>query len=167
MAKRQPVEQTVAAPAAAPAPKAKKGLESRLKPTRLNHIFNFDINDDGRYREIALIKMAKGIDGTVAAIHYIDIALLDNVDKGRIKAIITNVHANKYELWDLMSQNTLNNGKNALDYFHQLVKVVNGPGAINTSMGGGLAGVQVEKSQMVGSEFSDPSSGALETQAVN
>lgn len=168
MAKKEQLQAPEAAPqlSGPKAPKV-KGIESRLKPTRMNHIFNFDVADDGRYREVAVLKLAKGIDGSVASVHYIDIMLMDPVDKGRLKAIVTNVHADKYELWDLMSQNTLNNGKNALDYFHQLVKVVYGPGAVNTSMGGGLAGVQLERSQMIGSEFTDPSSGAIDTQAAN
>lgn len=150
----------------APKQPVKKGIETRLRSTRMHHIFNFDVNDDGRYREVAVLKLSKGIDNSISAIHYVDIALMDNVDKGRLKALVTNVHADKYELWDLMSQNTLNNGKNALDYFHQLAKVVNGSGAINTAMGGGLAGVQAENNQMIGSQFTDTGSGALETQAA-
>ena len=144
--------------------KKEVGLEARLKPTGMNHIYFFDVEGDGRLREVAVVKMAKNQDGTVRSVFYIDVALLDNIDKGRMKGIVTNRHADKYELWDLLSQNTLNNGKNALDYFHQLTRVVHGKGATNTSMGGGLGGAVIEGSAMVGSEFSDPSSAALDTQ---
>lgn len=143
-----------------------KGLETRLSQTGLNHIYNFDIKGDGRFREVAVIKMAKNADGAVTSVYYIDVALLDNVDKGRIKQAVTSIHANKYELWDLLSQMTLNNGKNALDYFHQLVRSEHGPGALNTAMGGGLLNVKPESNQMIGAEFSDPTSAALETQAA-
>jgi hypothetical protein len=142
------------------------GLEVRLRPTGMNHIYNFDVLGDGRFREVAVVKMVKAQDGSVRSVYYIDVMLLDNIDKGRIKGIITNRHADKYELWDLMSQSTLNNGKNALDYFHQLTRVEHGKGAINTGFGGGLANARIEGSSMVGSEFSDPTSAALDTQAV-
>lgn len=141
-------------------------LEDRLKPTGLNHVFNFDIAGDGRWREVAVVKYDRNQDGSARAVYYIDVALLDQVDKGRIKGIITNRHSDKYELWDLMSQNTLSNGKNALDYFHQMVKIEYGTGAVNTDLGGGLANVKTEASSMIGAEFTDPSSAALDTQAV-
>ena len=124
----------------------------------------FDIVDDGRMREVALVKMDKNTDGTVRSVFYIDVALLDQIDKGRLKTIVTNQHANKYELWDLLAQNTLSNGKNALDYFHQLTRVVHGVGAVNTGFAGGIAGAVAEKSTMIGSEFSPPDSASLDGQ---
>ena len=148
-------------------PNQKKGLEDRLKPTSLNHIYYFDMLGDGRFREVAVVKVDKNENGTTRSVYYIDIALLDTVDKGRLKSIVTNRHADKYELWDLLSQSTLSNGKNALDYFHQLTKVEHGAGAVNTGFSGGLAGVAVQDAQVVGSEFSDPTSAALDTQAAN
>lgn len=136
------------------------GLETRLIKTGMNHIYNFDVLGDGRYRQVAVVKLAKNPDGSVRSVYYIDVGLLDNIDKGRIKAIITGRHADKYELWDLLSQNTLSNGKNGLDYFHQLTRVEHGKGALVSggSSGGGLEGVMAESSQIVGSEFSDPTS---------
>jgi hypothetical protein len=150
-----------------PNPKQQKGLEERLTPTSMNHIFNFDQLGDGRLREVAVVKVDKNKDGTIRSVYYIDVALLDNIDKGRLKSIVTNRHSDKYELWDLLSQSTLSNGKNALDYFHQLTKVEHGVGAVNTGFGGGLAGVQAQNESIVGSEFSDPTSASLDTQASN
>lgn len=140
----------------------KPGLETRIKPTGMNHIVYFDLLDDGRLREVALVKMDRNEDKTVRSVYYIDIALLDNIDKGRLKAIVTNTHSDKYELWDLLAQNTLSNGKNALDYFHQLTRVVHGQGAVNTGFQGGLAGIKPEAGMIIGSEFSDPKSASLD-----
>jgi hypothetical protein len=169
MAKQQLTSGTSQATPALGAPSDTKrtrpvGLEVRLRPTSMNHIFFFDVEGDGRLREVAIVKAAKTQEGIVQSVYYIDIALLDNVDKGRLKGLVTGTHADKYELWDLMSQGTLNNGKNALDYFHQLVRTVHGPGATNTSLGGGLAGVKIESNTMVGAEFGDPAGASLEGQ---
>ena len=163
-APEQQATQALGAPAAQAAPKRVPGLEARLRPTSMNHIFFFDVEGDGRLREVAVVKAAKTQTGSVQSVYYIDIALLDNVDKGRLKGLVTGQHADKYELWDLMAQGTLNNGKNALDYFHQLVRTVHGPGATNTSLGGGLSGVKIEGTAIVGSEFSDPRGGSLDGQ---
>lgn len=38
--------------------------------------------------------------------------------------IVSNRNSTAFELWDLMSQVTLNNGVNALEYFHQLVEMI-------------------------------------------
>jgi len=147
-----------------PQQKRTPGLEARLRATSMNHIFFFDVEGDGRLREVAVVKAAKTHEGSIQSVYYIDIALLDNVDKGRLKGLVTGTHADKYELWDLMSQGTLNNGKNALDYFHQLVRTTHGPGATNTSLGGGLAGVKIESNTMVGAEFGDPAGASLDGQ---
>ena len=155
----------LAAPAGAPKAVKNPGLESRLKPSGMHHIFVLDILGDGRLREVAVVKMVKDHTGAIQTIYYIDVALLDNVDKGRIKAIVTSTHADKYEMWDLLSQNTLNNGKNALDYFHQLARSVNGPGAINTNLGGGLANIRTEGNALVGAEFSPD--GRLDTASID
>ena len=145
--------------------KTTPGLEARIRPTGMNHIVHFDIANDGRYREVALVKMDKNKDNTVRSIWYIDVALLDQYDKGRLKSIVTNQHANKYELWDLLAQNTLSNGKNSLDYFHQLTRVVHGVGAVHGGgFDGGIAGAHSESSSIIGAEFSDPNSGSLDGQ---
>lgn len=143
------------------------GLETRMKPTGLNHIYYFDLAGDGRLTEVAVVKMDKNKDGSVRSVYYIDIALLDNIDKGRLKSVVTNRHADKYELWDMLAQATLSNGKNGLDYFHQLTRVIHGQGAVMNGLGGGLANVAIESNQIVGSEFSPPDSASLDTQAAN
>ena len=121
--------------------------------TPFRHVYLVDIHDDGQLREVAIVKEEDN--GTL---YYIDIVSLDQVDKGRLKALVTNIHADKYALWDLMSQQSLSNGQNALDYFHQLVKVKTAPGTTNTKFGGGLSTVRAESNKIVGSESSNPSS---------
>jgi hypothetical protein len=144
-----------------------KVLEERLQPTRIKHVFNFDTTGDGSSREIAVVKMLKNTEGKIAELRYVDVALLDTVDKGRLKGIVLGRHSDKYELWDLMAQTMLSNGKNALDYFHQMVRIERGAGAVNTSLGGGLADVRIENNTMIGADFSDPSSGSMDTQVAN
>ena len=148
-------------------PNAKtNSIESRLKPTGMNHVYYFDQLGDGRLKEVAVVKIDKEESGKILSLYYIDVALLDITDKGRLKTIITGRHADKYALWDLLSQSTLSNGKNALDYFHQLTKVEHGQGAVTTGFKGGLADVPVQSGSIVGSEFSDPTSAALDTQTA-
>jgi len=150
-------QQPAAKPAAPQVPQAPKKPLVVKHPTTFKHVFLVDVQDNGQMREVAVVK--EEYNGTL---YYIDIASLDNFDKGRLKKIVTSTHADKYALWDLMSQQTLSNGKNALDYFHQLVKVKRAPGDVNTAMGGGLLGVSVEGNQMIGSGFTEPGSGTID-----
>ena len=63
-------------------------------------------------------------------IHFIEIPNLDDIDKRRLVKILMDRNVEAFELWDLMAQKTLNNGINALEYFHQLVKVISPGGKI-------------------------------------
>lgn len=82
------------------------------------HIWWLDLEGKGTLTECAVMKLFPNGD-----ISYIPVASLDNIDKERLLKIINNRNAQMYELWDLMAQITLGNGKNALDYFSQLVKM--------------------------------------------
>lgn len=78
-------------------------------------------------------------------LYFFPLADLDDIDKRRFFSIITSRHAPNMALWDLMSQKSLGNGMNALNYFHQLVKIVTPDGnVINPRAGviGGTAGRQ-------------------------
>lgn len=123
------------------------------RPTNLRHVFLIDWNDDGIMKEIALV-MEDPRDGTL---YGIEVDKLHPIDKGRLKKFLVSVHADKYPLWELLSQGKLNNGVNPLDFFHMnYVKVKRPRGAI---LGGGLASVEVyNDSRQIGSEFSDPRS---------
>lgn len=127
------------------------------KATDLPHIFLMDINDTGILEEVAIV--ADFPDGTVC---YVQIANLHQIDKARLKKVVTSQHANKYQLWDLMSQSRLSNGLNQLDYFHQnFVKQKRPKGAKITQ--DSIANVNVRISdQMIGSDFSNPSEASLD-----
>jgi hypothetical protein len=128
-----------------------------LTPTSLHHIFLCDVDDSGLLKEIMLVKKFK--DGSI---YYIEIDPLHNIDKGRIKKIVTSQHADKYEGWELLSQTRLSNGMNALDFFHSNnVKVKRPRGAKSSS--GSLETVQAYGTdKMVGSDFVNPAEANLD-----
>lgn len=155
--KRQPQEQPQLQAPQAAKPRAAEKKEISIHPTALRHVFYMDVNDDGILREIALVK--KWEDGSIS---YVDIALCDNIDKGRLKKVVTGHHADKYQLWELLDMERLSNGINGLDYFHQMTRMKRMPGtSVNTVFGGGLANVRAESNQMVGSGFTDTASGTM------
>lgn len=121
------------------------------RSTDLLHVKLIDWNDDGILREIAVVMETQ--DGTLFGI---EIDRLHPIDKARLKKVITSVHADKYPLWELLSQARLNNGMNALDFFHSnYVKVKRPRGAV---IGGGLASIEldIDDGKLIGSSFSDP-----------
>lgn len=105
------------------------------------HVYWLDLEGNGTLTECAVMKVFPNGD-----INYIPLASLDGIDKERILRIISNRNAPTYELWDLMSQITLGNGKNALDYFSQLVRAKTASG-VNMPMGTGRMGVPLHLMQ--------------------
>jgi hypothetical protein len=83
------------------------------------HLYWIDLSGDGVYTECAVMRK----DG-LGNVYFFPLNALDKIDKGRLARILSNRNATAFELWDLMSQITLNNGVNALTYFHQLVEVI-------------------------------------------
>lgn len=122
--------------------------------TQFAHVERVDIHDTGSLREVAIMKRFEN-----GSFSYIDTALLDQLDKSRLKGIVQSVHADKYDLWELCEQTTLSNGLNALDYFHQMVRTKFAPGHV-AAPAEGLGYVKAVGGQQaqVGAEFSDPSS---------
>lgn len=126
------------------------------RPTDLRHVFLIDWNDDGLFKEIAVVK--EDADGTI---YGIEVDKLHPIDKARLKKFIVSVHADKYPLYELLAQGRLNNGVNPLDFFHtNYVKVKRPKGAV---LGGGLASIDVyaDNGRMIGSEFADPRGGSI------
>lgn len=132
----------------ATAPKVQSKIEKHA--TDLHHVFLIDWNDDGMLKEIAIVMESP--DGSV---YGIEVDKLHPIDKARLKKFLVSVHADKYPLWELLSQGQLNNGINPLDFFHMnYVKIKRPRGAI---LGGGLASVEVYgNDKIIGSEFSNP-----------
>ncbi len=114
------------------------------------HIQYLDIDNSGILKEVAVVKSWG--DGSIS---YIETGLLDQIDKGRLKTILSSPHANKYELWELLSMSKLNNGMIALDYFHQLTKKKNAKGSIERNISGGIFDAEPVSGKMIASDFSD------------
>lgn len=117
-------------------PTVQNRIEKRQ--TQFRFVYQIDWDDNGRFEEIAVVKEDES-DGTIYGIRIND---LHPIDKARLKRIITNQHADKYPLWELMSQITLKNGYNALDFFHtNYVRVKRIKGAV---VSGGLMDVRTD-----------------------
>lgn len=110
---------------------------------KLPHVEWLDLKNDNTFCECVVMKRDPNQN-----IYYFQVNELDTIDKKRLSRILHGRHAATMELWDLMSQVTLNNGVNALSYFHQLVKVVTPSGSVYTPrtgmIGGPGGGVRVE-----------------------
>jgi hypothetical protein len=89
------------------------------------HVEWLDLKNDGINVECAVMKRDSN-----GNIYHFQLAALDAVDKQRLRNILTGRNARNFPLWDLMQQVTLGNGVNALEYFHQLVKVKTPSGQI-------------------------------------
>lgn len=89
----------------------------------LPHLYWIDLEGSGMFTECAVMKR----DG-FGNVFYFPLTSLDNVDKGRLARILKNRNAKSFPLWELMEQITLNNGVNALTYFHQLVMMISPTG---------------------------------------
>jgi hypothetical protein len=67
--------------------------------------------------------LVMSIDPKNGDLYFIRADQLDDIDRKRLVKILHRRDAQKYALWDLLSQVTLPNGQNALEFFEQLVKV--------------------------------------------
>jgi hypothetical protein len=135
-----------------------------LTPTSMPHVYLCDVDDSGLMKEIALVKKFK--DGSI---YYIEIESLHNIDKSRLKKIVTGQHSTKYELWELMSQAKLSNGMNALDFFHANNVKVKRPRGARAAQGLGLdsVGVYAGGDSMIGSNFVNPAEATLDQATKN
>jgi hypothetical protein len=136
-----------------------QNVQIEKRPTNLHHVYLIDWNDDGILKEIAVVLEAQ--DGSI---YGIEVDKLHMIDKSRLKKFLVSVHADKYKLWELLSQGHLDNGMNALDFFHSnYVKVKRPRGAV---VGGGLASVDVYKDfKVIGSDFVDTQGGTIASEA--
>lgn len=139
----------------AKSPSAVSSVE--MKPTSLPHIFLCDIDDSGLLKEIMLVKKFK--DGSI---YYIEIDSLHQIDKGRIKKIVTSQHADKYEAWELLSQAKLSNGMNALDFFHSNNVKAKRPKGAKASTGGLETLGTITSDKMIGADFVNPAEATLD-----
>lgn len=123
----------------------------RKTPGGLPHVFWIDLKSNNVLTECAVFKTDER-----GNTHYMEIPSLDGIDKGRLFKILSSRNATSFPLWDLMSQVTLNNGSNALEYFHQLVKVITEDGVVLNPRAGHVGGGKVNlnsKEQMASMEL--------------
>lgn len=125
------------------------------------HIAWADLHSNGVLVEIAVV----ALDQKNGDLYFVSIASLDSVDRERLLKIITKRDAEKYALWDLMSNTTLKNGENALVYFNQLVKVRAVSGQIFTP-GAGKVGAVSYKQQMTSSPMAHVEASQVDESAM-
>lgn len=92
----------------------------------LPHVTLIDLFNNGIDYEVIVMKNNKA-NGDV---FFIRTDYLDDIDRNRAGMILSRRDAARYEAWDLFAQITLANGVNALEYFHQFVKVKTRSGEI-------------------------------------
>jgi hypothetical protein len=137
---------------------AEKANKIQKTPTSLPHIFLVDVDDSGLLKEVAIVN--EFADGSLA---YVDIQSLHQIDKGRIKRVVTGPHADKYPLYELLSQARFSNGINGLDYVHvNFVKIKRPKGARATQ--DSLANLQLGRISdgMIGADFVNPAESNLD-----
>ena len=83
------------------------------------HIEWVDLDNNGVAVEIVVMKRDK----SSGDLYYIKIADLDDIDRNRLVHILQGRDAGRHELWDVLHNTVLANGENALEFFHQMVKV--------------------------------------------
>ncbi len=106
------------------------------KHETLPHVEWVDLHANGVAIEVIVMKRDKRNND----LYFIKTEDLDQIDRNRISAILRKRDADRYELWDLLDNTILGNGENALDFFHQLVKVRTASGQILIP-GAGKAGI--------------------------
>ena len=84
--------------------------------TKYPHIERLALDETGALKECLIVK--KMDDGNI---FLIPLEKLDSIDKKRILRLINTPNASRMEMWEVMSQTKLQNGMNALTYFHQMV----------------------------------------------
>lgn len=99
------------------------------------HIEWIDLLNNGQLHEVAVVKRDQ-----IGNVYFIELRSLDIIDRRRIAGILSNRNAASVELYELLSQITLGNGVNALEYFHQLVKVRGVNGIVEKPQVGRISG---------------------------
>ena len=92
--------------------------------TNVPHVEWIDLYNDGIAHEIIVLSR-NHINGDI---YFIPMNDLDQIDRLRMARVLHKPNANELPLWELLSNETLKNGMNALEFFHQLAKIrtVNG-----------------------------------------
>lgn len=100
-------------------------LPYKVKATNTPHVYWVDLYNNNIAVQVAVM----AFDQRNRDLHFMRIDSLDAIDQNRLIKVLSRRDARNYALWDLLSQQTLKNGMNALEFFHQFVKIrtVHGP----------------------------------------
>lgn len=92
--------------------------------TNVPHVEWIDLHNDGIAHEI--IVLSRNVNN--GDLYFISMTDLDQIDRLRMAKVLNKKDAAVIPLWELLSHETLKNGMNALEFFHQLAKIrtVNG-----------------------------------------
>jgi hypothetical protein len=118
-----------------------------MEQQQYRHYVSMDLYGNGVAYDVLIVNEDKS-NGDV---YFIKVEDLDDIDRKRVRQILTKRNANTMPLWDVMSQVTLKNGMNALEYFHQLVKIktksgqIISPSASRRGMGIARRAIQPQK----------------------
>lgn len=135
-----------------------KSNKIEKKPTNLPHVFLIDVDDSGIFRECAVVKEFD--DGSVA---YIVVDSLHAIDKSRLKKVVTSQHADKYPLYELLSQAKFSNGLNGLDYMHSNFVKMKRPKGARLSQDSLLSiSSNLASDTVIGSEFVNPAEALMD-----
>ena len=113
---------------------------TRFATSKYNHVYWADITGNGLIQEVIVIAHAPN--GTV---WFVPVNSLDHIDRARIFRLINDRTSTMLPLYEIMSHTRLNNGVNALEYFHQLTKMMTPSGTI-TRVNAGYLGAQLQQS---------------------
>lgn len=90
-----------------------------MSQEKYRHYVSMDLYGNGVAHDVLIVNEDKSNDD----VYFIKVEDLDHIDRARMSNILSKRNADTMPLWDVMAQVTLKNGVNALEYFHQLVKV--------------------------------------------
>ena len=83
------------------------------------HVEWIDLRLDNILEEIVIM----GVNEGNGDIYHISTKDLDAMDLARLRKVLNKPTAHLYPLWENMANDTLKNGMNTLEFFHQLVKI--------------------------------------------
>lgn len=121
---------------------------NQLTTSYKKHVRHITLKDPTILIECAILKELPNGD-----LFYFTIESLDLVDRKRLVNILSRPDSHTRDLCDVLQQVTLNNGANALEYFHQLAYVkTKGGGIMKPAVGrSGASMVQVSEAPKLNS----------------
>jgi hypothetical protein len=90
-------------------------------------------------------------------ISFVPLASLDKIDMARLKSIITSRSSQLHnELYNLLAEQFLGNGENALSYYHQLAKILSPNGQVRGATSNQMYSAQIPAMQTQQPQMNEP-----------